>query len=362
MLVSSGRLAAPRHHTLRATIDWSYRLLDEDEQRAFRSLAVFVGSFDADAALAAADAPSLDVLARLVDKSLVAVEATRPTTRYRLLETIRERAAELLVEAGELDAARERHLAHLATIAGPALEEWLATGAQLLVNDLDDDYENVRAALERSLSSTPCAGLRLLGGTRDLFYRFGQADGLRLAQALLERCTVRDRHRIVGLITAGQLATMRMDLETARRALRDAAELSAELGETALAAWTSFFQGLADVFGGALDAAGDHFRASRELHRELGIRRGEARALLGLASSIVVAGDPAGGRELMQEALSICVAERDGWGQGTCHTWLGLFAEATRPAPRNTSARPWSSCAPPATRRCSRWPSPARRA
>jgi predicted ATPase/DNA-binding CsgD family transcriptional regulator len=329
-LVSSGRLAAPRHHTLRATIDWSYRLLDREEQDAFRSLSVFVGSFDADAALAVADAGSLDVLARLVDKSLVAVEATRAgTTRYRLLETIRERAAELLVEAGELDAARERHLRHLATLAGRALEEWLSTGAQRLVNDLDDDYENVRAALERSVSSTPCAGLRLLGGTRDLFYRFGQADGLRLAQALLERCTVRDRHRIVGLIAAGQLAAMRMELETARRALREAAELSAELGEPALAAWTSFFQGLAGVFGGSFDEAGEHFRASRELHRKLGIRRGEARALLGLASGIVTAGDLAGGRELMREALSICVAEDDGWGQGTCHTWLGLIAEAS---------------------------------
>ena len=74
-----------------------------------------------------------------------------------------------------------------------AREEWLSTGAQRFVNQLDDDYENVRAALEWAAASDPCAGARLLGGTRDLFFRFGQADGLRLARLLLERCPARDR-------------------------------------------------------------------------------------------------------------------------------------------------------------------------
>src|SRR5205085_155999 len=112
-----------------------------------------------------------------------------------------------------------------------------------------------RAALERAVISDPCAGLRVLGGSRDLFFRFGQADGLRLAQALLARCVARDRARIVGLITVGQLAAVAMELDAARIALAEAAGLSAGLGEPGLSAWTSFFRGITEVYGGELEAA-----------------------------------------------------------------------------------------------------------
>jgi non-specific serine/threonine protein kinase len=329
VLGGAGRLAAPRHRTLRATIDWSLRLLDDEELRAFRSLSVFVGSFDADAALTVAAAGSFDVLAQLVEKSLVSVEASpRGATRYRLLETIRERAAELLIEAGELDAARGRLMRHLSILSDRALDEWLAHGTQRLVNALDDDVDNVRAALERSVAADPCAGLRMLAGARDLFFRFAQADGLRLGQLLLQRCTARDRHRAVALITVGQLAAVRGDPEASRRALGEAAELGAELGERALVAWTAFFRGLADVAAGALEAAREQFAISGELHRELGIRRGEARALIGQGSTTAMLGDVGAGRRLAREALAICVAEDDRWAQGTCQTWLGLIAEA----------------------------------
>jgi predicted ATPase len=207
-LGGGGRLAPPHHRTVRAAVEWSHQLLDPIEQRAFRSLAVFVGGFDADAATSVAPALSLDVLARLVDKSLIAVmESPRGRTRYRLLETVREYAAELLAEAGELDAVRERHLRHFSALAEIAREEWLSSGRQRFVNELDDDYENVRSALEWAAVSDPCAALGMLAGTRDLFFRFGQADGLRLARLLLERCPLRDRHRVEAQISAGQLAT-----------------------------------------------------------------------------------------------------------------------------------------------------------
>jgi predicted ATPase len=169
-LGGAGRLAPPRHRTMRATVAWSYRLLEAAEQQALRHLAVFVGGFDAGAARSVVPELSVGLLTRLVDKSLVTPMASaRGRTRYRLLETVREYAYGLLVAAGELDAARERHLRHFTTLADVALEEWLQTGRQLLVNELDDDYENVRAALEWAAASDPCAGLRVLAGTRDLF-------------------------------------------------------------------------------------------------------------------------------------------------------------------------------------------------
>jgi predicted ATPase len=145
VLGGGGRLSPPHHRTVRAAVEWSHQLLDPSEQEALRGLAVFVGGFDAGAATSVAPGLSFDVLARLVDKSLVAViETPRGRTRYRLLETVREYASELLAEAGELDAARARHLRHFSALAGVAREEWLSTGAQRFVNELDDDYENVR--------------------------------------------------------------------------------------------------------------------------------------------------------------------------------------------------------------------------
>jgi predicted ATPase len=92
------RRHSPAHHrSVRAAVEWSHQLLDPTEQEAFQHLAVFVGGFDAEAAISVAPGLSLDVLARLVDKSVVtAVAGSRDRTRYRLLETVREYAAELL--------------------------------------------------------------------------------------------------------------------------------------------------------------------------------------------------------------------------------------------------------------------------
>jgi predicted ATPase len=116
------RRPTPAHHrSVRAAVEWSYTLLDPVEQAAFRSMAVFVGGFDADAACAVAPAMSLDVLARLVDKALITViPAAQHRTRYRLLDTMQAYAAEQLASANEVAAARARHLQYFSTIGIPA--------------------------------------------------------------------------------------------------------------------------------------------------------------------------------------------------------------------------------------------------
>jgi non-specific serine/threonine protein kinase len=332
-LGTAGRRLSPAHHrTVRAAMEWSYQLLDPGEQQAFRRLAVFVGGFDADAARSVVAELSVDLLARLVDKSLIAViESPRGRTRYRLLETMREYGYELLVAADELDAARELHLRHFAALADVALEEWLQTGRQWLVNELDADYENVRTALEWAGVSDPCAGLRLLAGTRDLFYKFGQSDGFRLARRLLDGCATRDRYRAAVLIAAGELANAIGDWATARALLAEGRALSAQLNEPALEAWTAWFQGVTEVTHGQPEAGREHLERSLALHRRLGIRIGEARALAGLAGTYLFADEPAPAKELHEAALSIFLDEENLWGQGMCHTFLGMIAEGTAP-------------------------------
>jgi predicted ATPase/DNA-binding CsgD family transcriptional regulator len=338
-LGGGSRMAPAHHRTVRAAVEWSHRLLDRDEQRAFRSLAVFVGGFNADGAAAVVPGMSVDLLARLVSKSLIAVsESAGGKSRYRLLETVREFAYERLVDAGELDAARERHLGHFSALAEISLQEWLETGRQRFVNELDEDYENVRAALEWAAESDPCTGLPVLAGSRDLFYRFGQADGLRLAERLLERCPTREPHRIEAQIAAGQLAASIGEIEAARAILADARALSDELGEPVLEAWTRFFQGLTETLGGELERGREHLEASRALHHDLANRIGEARSLAGLGGTFFWRGEPARAKELLDSALSIYRAEEDRWGEGQCHTFLGMIAEAQAPDPSTASA------------------------
>jgi predicted ATPase len=113
-LPTTRRSAAPRHHTLCSLLDWSYRLLTEEEQRALRRLSVFAGSFTMDVAAAVAADPNytksetVDRLVALVAKSLVAADADGYGTRLRLLATTRAYTPEKLAESGEVDAIERR--------------------------------------------------------------------------------------------------------------------------------------------------------------------------------------------------------------------------------------------------------------
>ena len=331
-LGGADRLSPPHHRTLAATLEWSYQLLEPTEQRTFRSLAVFVGGFDAEAAMTVAPGLSLDVLARLVEKSLVAVvESAAGRTRYRLLETMREYAYELLVQEGELDDVRERHLRHFSTLAGPFEARWLSPRALVVVSELGDDYENFRAALEWAAATDPCRARALLAGLKELFILLGVADGHRLAQLLLERCAARDRERVQVQIVYGSLAMLAADAETARRALADAQSLSVELGEQELEGWAHLFLGLVEtlvVRAPLLESAREHLEATRALHHERGIGTGWARATAVLGLTFLMTGDPARARELVEQALAVDVEAGDDWGQGQCHLYLGIIKES----------------------------------
>ncbi len=203
-----------------------------------RQLAVFVGGFDADAATSVVPGLTVDVLSRLVDKSVVSiVPGSTGGTRYGVLETVREYARELLVAAGELDDARERHFRHFLSLGNQARDRWPSSTAPEFVERLEADYGNVRAALEWAVVADPCAGVRFFSGMLDLFQILGQADGRRLAELALERCPARDRYRVDVQISAGALAWWTGDHEAARATLAEARELSVELDERALEGW-----------------------------------------------------------------------------------------------------------------------------
>jgi non-specific serine/threonine protein kinase len=335
------RRQAPAHHrSVRAAVEWSHQLLDPTEQEAFRHLAVFVGGFDAEAAKAVAPGLSVEVLARLVDKSVVTVVAgTGGRTRYRMLETVREYASELLVGAGEADATRQRHFGHFLSLGNEAGATWRSivtavwpqpgtAGVNQFVDELEADYGNVRAALDWAAVADPCGGLQLLARMQDLFLVLGQADGRRLAAVVLEGCPTRDRTRAHVQLCAGALAWWTGDPDGARRILGETRQLSAELGERELEGWAWIFDGLVEVFGASAQRARRSFEEGRRLHHELGVRGGEARATAAIGLTFLLEGDRATAQTLVEEALEVAVGIDDGFAQGQCHTYLGMIAQA----------------------------------
>jgi predicted ATPase/DNA-binding CsgD family transcriptional regulator len=323
------RLAPARHRTVRATVEWSYTLLDPAEQRAFRSLAVFVGGFDADAARAVVPGLTVDAFARLVDKSVVvARETPRGRTRYRLLETVREYAHELLLASGELEGARERHLRHFSAVAASIEVGWPPFVIETLLNERREDYENVRAALEWAAESDPCAGIELYAATRDLFQMLGQSDGRRIAQVLLGRCPARDRPRVEVLITAGILAMAGANAPAALAFQREARDVAAELGDLELEGYATAFHGLTRALNMAVEPARDDLEAARELHRRAQVPPGQALATAALALTFLMTREHERARELLEEALALQRAVGYRWGEGQSSLYLGLTLDA----------------------------------
>jgi predicted ATPase/class 3 adenylate cyclase len=153
LLTGGSRTALPRQQTLRATVDWSYSLLNEVEQAALRRLSVFAGGFDLQAAEAVVSLDDIevfdiaDVVSSLVDKSLVVAEPAGDRLRYRLLETIREYAEELLGAGTETNWTLSRHAEHFASFAERARTGREGGDERLWTPLVEAEQANFRAAL-----------------------------------------------------------------------------------------------------------------------------------------------------------------------------------------------------------------------
>jgi predicted ATPase/class 3 adenylate cyclase len=180
------RDADERHATLRATIAWSYDLLDEDEQRLFASLSVFRGGCTLEAAEAVCDV-ELDPLASLLDKSLLRRRTGRlGEERYWMLETIKEFATERLVESGQAEPIRGRHAELMLEIARSAhlRPEDVAVGEQRIDRVLAE-LDDVREALEWALLADIVLAAELFTRLEMLLVTTAPPERLRWAEALL---------------------------------------------------------------------------------------------------------------------------------------------------------------------------------
>jgi predicted ATPase len=283
LLTAGARDAPERQRTLRATIEWSYDLLSEEEQRLFARLAVFAGSFRLEAAEHVCGA-ELDVLHALVDRSLV---RRWGSGRFGMLETVREYALERLDALPDAEDVRRRHAEFF---LGVAESTHLAVETFHLGPRPDiahAEQENFRAALEWAIEGDPMLGLSLATELENFWVGNDPREGIRWLAALFERAEERSS------MTRG-------------RALR--------------------------VFGGVNDIAGDQeaarekYEASLAVFEQLGDDAGRARLLHRVALNAMRLGEPERASELAEQSMELHVKVGNRFGQAEAVGALGAVA------------------------------------
>lgn len=338
LLAGGGRIVAPRHRTMRGLLDWSYGLLDERESALFACLSVFAGGWMLEAAQAVVpDQDVLDLLARLVDKSLVLAEERGDRVRYRMLEPVRQYARERLEQTGDADAVRRRHTRQFLTMAeqaereltGPRQAEWLAR--------LEEEQDNLRAALSWALGPQhPDAGpggspgARLAAALWPFWRAHGHlAEGRRwLEKALGPAGELPEHVRARLLLGAGLLAWQQSDFDRAKTLLDESVTLQRRTGDT-----TGIAEGL-NYLGAVAHHEGEYARAiafyeeSLSLRREFGERHEVAASLNNLGLALFSQGRLTEAESLLEESLDLARRSGDRWSCAYALDSLGMVAAA----------------------------------
>lgn len=302
LLTGGARDAPERQRTLRATIEWSYDLLDAPGRELFAQLSVFAGSFP----LAAAEevcCTDLDGLAALVDSSLL-----KPIgdDRFLMLETIREYASETLAGSSDAEELRQHHATFFLALAEQAYGHRFDAEAEWSER-LEIDHDDLRAALDWLTEDDPDSALELAGALGWFWLSHGHlAEGRRLVADALDRSTAVGPSRARALTSAGSLTGRGGDADAGRALLSEGIDLWRDLGDRDEFASALVTLGWLLIYDagdnpGSLDA----FERSVELRRELGDRPGETRALVGVCQLLVVLGDVERAEVLSRELLEM---------------------------------------------------------
>ena len=316
LLTTGNRAALPRHQTLRAAIDWSYDLLSAREQLLLDRLSVFGGGFTLETAEqvcsggALAPADVLDVMAELVEKSLVQMSEADDTARYRSLETVRQYGAERLVERGETDASRRRHTEFFFALATEAEPHLTATSRPAWVRRLRDELDNLRQALTWSRDHDEEMHVRLVGLLHWFWFSTGQWPEARqwlrgaLTVAAGQRPT---RDRAMLLFSAGCIASLQARAESARVHLVEAEALAGALGDQRLLAYVRNYRGLSLTQVESLEAE-EPLRLAQSWFREAGDLYGLRLNFLLHSNHFTSRGDVSRATEAAEEGVRVARA------------------------------------------------------
>jgi predicted ATPase/DNA-binding SARP family transcriptional activator len=306
VLAAGSRTARTRQQTLRATIEWSHDLLTGEERVLFRRLAVFAGGFTIEAAEdvcaggAIARRQIVDLLARLVDKSLVSV--TGP--RYRLLDTIRQFAAERLDAAAEHDTVAVRHLDWCLALAEE--HDPLSAGPRRSLRTLETEHDNLRAGLTFALRRDPQAALRLANSLWRFWLDRGYfVEGHRWLEAALVAAPERTALRVEALLASAGLSLRSGNSLIYLRRVQSAVADYRELGDEHATAAALYQHAMLEQSVSNTARADGLFADAVALARRLGDRRLLAAATHASAMTPWYRSDREQARAVVCEALAI---------------------------------------------------------
>ena len=301
VLTGARRGVPERQQTLRATIEWSYELLTRGERRLFARLAVFRGGWTVEAAEAVCGA-DLDTLTSLVDKNLIREDGVR----LRMLETIREFAAERLEAEPDAPDLRLRHAEYFAALAEAAAPHLRGPGREWL-DRIEAEHDNFSAVLSWSLDAGEFElGFRVADSLRGFWQvRSHHSEGARWLERALRTGSrsVTPTTRAAGLNVLGNLLFFEQDFERAATILEDSLELHRALDDQPRVL------DVLNSLGNATWALGDATRTERirdealALARQLGDEYGIARTLHYIGEESRDTGAPGRARQAFEESL-----------------------------------------------------------
>ncbi len=318
--------ARPRHGSLSATFEWSYRLLDEPLRRVFAMLSVFVGGFTLQATtelLGPADDDAIDAVARLVDASLLRPVEGRSGRRFVMLRPVRDFALGKLRTAGGEEQARRSHIDIVVRLAEQFAVEGRGYDSEAWFRRLEDEKFNVIAALEWCADSEPMKGLAIAGATV-LFWE-AQAyrqDCLRLLESMLTKETVvrhvddseapSVRATLARAYAAASSLSWAGGNEAAARQYGDEAlDLYKLLPESPDHATAVIRMGNAHMLGGRVEAAREFYRQALRIREGLGDVMGIYGSLNNLGVVELALGDYKEAARLLRQAIDLSRSNAD---------------------------------------------------
>lgn len=347
ILTGGSRVLQERQQTLRALVDWSYDLLHENDKVLLNRLAVFVGGFVLEAAEAICGSDPLttddvlDLMASLVEKSLVMMEEHEDGTRYRMLETIREYASEKLEQSAETASVCAAHCQYFFAMAKAANKGLIGGEHAMWIRRVELDIDNVRAAIALAMGGEvdPLIAVKFAVALQGFWWLRGYAtEGRKVVQAALELPGVQasDMAQAWALYVGAALAGGQSDHATALQMLETCLDLRRRLGNPVDIAATL------STMTPTLMALGDLARAREgevealKIFRELADKQGEAIGLLHLGQIGLYEGDDASAQADLEQGLVVARSLKHMEVQAECELVLGLVALESGDWPRAT--------------------------
>ena len=326
LLTGGSRTAVPRHRTLKATVDWSYDLLSNSERQLLRRLSVFAGGWTMEAAEEVTSGNSseredvLDVLSRLIDKSLVNVDSDIDEgRRYRFLETVRQYAQERLLQSGEAERLRDRHIAFFQALVKRVEPELTRAGQVTWLNRLQREHDNLRLALEWCLAA-PERGEQSVELAAALCWFWMKRSYFREGQEYLERALSASNTasvlRAKALMSLGSMTFFQGDFVRTRVLLEESATLGRAAGDLSVVGFSLGMMAVAALELGDVAEGVEFASEGQAAGRASTTPWVQCPSLACLAYLAMHEGDFDRAGRLHEEALELARRQGEKWGMG----------------------------------------------